>query len=361
MTTKQQRIINLLEEHGIDGLLLNQVGNFAWATDGAASYINTASSYGTGTLLITRNARYLITNTIEAPRFEQEEGLKEDGWEFHVEPWYSNTETLMKLTKNYKLGADFSYPGAIDLTPSLAIARSHLDHHEQTKFRILSKLCAQAMEEAIHAIKPGMTEYQIAGILSQATLQREVQPIVNLVATDERVYKFRHPLPTGKVLNKYAMLVLCGRKNGLVCSITRLIHFGPLSEELVHKSTAVAAIDAAMIVATRPGATLSDIFAVTKDAYANVGFSEEYELHHQGGLAGYTPREVLANPSTSIPVEIGQVFAWNPSITGCKSEDTILVGEDTNEILTAIDGWPTIPVSIEGKILERPAILVVDE
>ena len=53
----------------------------------------------------------------------------------------------------------------------------------------------------------------------------------------------------------------------------------------------------------------------------------------------------------------GQVFAWNPSITGTKMEDSVLVGADENVVLTAIDGWPVIPVEIGGRVYERPAIL----
>jgi antitoxin VapB len=166
-------------------------------------------------------------------------------------------------------------------------------------------------------------------------------------------------LPTRKTLDNYAMLVLCGRQKGLVCSITRLVHFGPLPEELKRKSEAVAEVDAVMIAATRPGATTAKIFEVTKAAYARAGYAEEYQLHHQGGAAGYTPREFLATSATDACIQTGQVYAWNPSISGVKSEDTILVGKTDNEILTAMEGWPVIPIEVEGHTLARPAILVV--
>ena len=56
------------------------------------------------------------------------------------------------------------------------------------------------------------------------------------------------------------MLVLCGRKWGLVCSITRLIHFGPIPEDLRERILATAQVNAALIEATRPGRTLGEIF-----------------------------------------------------------------------------------------------------
>jgi hypothetical protein len=65
---------------------LQRVSSFAWATCGAASYINTATTTGEATLLITKDARYLITNNIEAPHYEKEEKLKEQGWDFQIGP-----------------------------------------------------------------------------------------------------------------------------------------------------------------------------------------------------------------------------------------------------------------------------------
>lgn len=53
----------------------------------------------------------------------------------------------------------------------------------------------------------------------------------------------------------------------------------------------------------------------------------------------------------------GQVYVWNPSITGTKSEDTILVTEQGCQILTKIKDWATIPVEINGQAFFRPAIL----
>jgi hypothetical protein len=83
-------------------------------------------------------------------------------------------------------------------------------------------------------------------------------------------------------------------------------------------------------------------------------------LHHQGGPAGYEPREYLATPESLDRVALGQVYAWNPSITGVKSEDSIQIGESNNEIITEIAGWPSIDFEVDGQIIRRPAILQVD-
>jgi antitoxin VapB len=205
-----------------------------------------------------------------------------------------------------------------------------------------------------------MSEYQLTALMSGAAEARGVRAQVLLVATDERIFRYRHPLPTAKAMQRYAMLVFCGRQHGLVCSVTRLVHFGPLPDELQHKSQAVAEVDASMIAATRPGRSLGEVFELTRQAYARVGYPDEWQLHHQGGPAGYEPREFLATASVDVPVGLGQAYAWNPSITGTKSEDTILVSPAGNQVLSLSPDWPAITVEVAGQSIARPAILVVE-
>ena len=359
LNQKLERIHDLLARHHLDALLLQRVSSFAWATCGAASYINTATTNGTADLLVTPTGRYLITNDIEATRLEQEEHLAEQGWEFQVGPWHEASQALARLTRRLKLGADGAYPNAVDLSDELARLRAALVPEEVERFRALGRLCGAAMDSAIRAIRPGMTEHEIAGLLAHESDRRGAQAIVNLIATDERVFQFRHPLPTDKKLERYAMLVLCGRQKGLVCSVTRLVHFGRLPDELKQKSKAVAYVDATFIAATGPGRTLGTVFQRAVDAYAQMGFDGEWQHHHQGGPAAYEPREYIAVPGSTDTVSVGQVYAWNPSIAGTKSEDTILVGEMGNEVLTDIEGWPTLAVEVEGQTFSRPAILEI--
>ena len=356
---KQACIQALLAQHHLNALLLERVSSFAWATCGAASYVNTADSHGVASLLITPTGRYVVTNNIEATRLEQEEKLGEQGWEFRVLGWHESPDVIAELVRGLTLGADGPYPGATDLAGELASWRATLTPEEGKRFRLLGHLCAQAIDAAIRSVRPGQTEYQIAGLLANAAESRGVQAIVNLIATDERIFKFRHPLPTAKKLEHYAMLVLCGRKYGLVCSATRFVHFGRLPDDLRRKAEAVARVDAAFINATRPGTSLGEIFHHATTAYAQAGFPDEWIRHHQGGPAGYEPREIVATPDSTGDVSIGQAYAWNPSIAGTKSEDTILVGENGNEILTAIPDWPTVTVSVDGQMIERPAILEI--
>jgi Xaa-Pro aminopeptidase len=346
--TKISKLRNLLDQHGVDALLLRRVSSFAWATCGAASYVNTASTEGAASLVITRENLFLFTNNIEAPRLDQEEKLIEQGWEFNISPWDTPLVGLYKLVSGLKLVSDVPFPVSKDIGVEITHLRSLLTSEEGERFRQLGRLCADTLSAVIQDIRPGLSEYQLAALLGSQAQQRGIQPIVNLVATDERIYEFRHPLPTGKILDKYAMLVLSGRNRGLVCSITRLIHFGPLNDDLRNRILANAQVNANMIAGSRPGRNLSQVLAQGQKAYASLGFPDEWQQHHQGGVTGYEPREYLATSDSLDVIVHGQALAWNPSIAGAKMEDTILIGSKNNEILTTTNLWPEISIQIPG-------------
>lgn len=351
---------DLVAAHDVDGLLLRRISSFAWATCGAASYVNTAAAEGAASLLVTRDKTYLFTNNIEAVRLEEETELTDQGWEFQVSPWFDPMAALIKHTSGKKLIADVTFGDARDINPEFSRLRANLTAPECERMRLLGALCARIMDTAARLVRPGMSEYEIAGLLGGEAQKYAVQPIVNLVAVDERIFKYRHPLPTNKKLSKYAMLVLSGRKAGLVCSITRLVHFGPLPAETKSIVYAAAKVNAALISSTRPGNSLANILQRGQQVYTENGYADEWQQHHQGGVVGYEPREYLAIPGSKDLVSIGQAFAWNPSIAGAKMEDTLLVGEHSNEIITTISGWPVISIPVPELKVEIPCALVLE-
>jgi antitoxin VapB len=353
---KLEKTRALLSEHDLDGLLLRRTANFSWLTGGACSWVNVAEETGLAALLVTAKERYLITNNIEAPRLRQEAHLEQMGWQFVVSPWYDPGDPIAPLVHGLRLATDGLYPGT-DISPQLSRLRMDLLPPEQERLRVLAKDCAQAMDAAIRQVHPGLNEFAIAGCLAKETQERGITPLVNLIATDERIFSFRHPVPTAKELERYAMLVLSAARWGLVCSLTRLVYFGRLPDELRRKALATATIDATFIHETRPGNSVNQIFQRAQEQYARAGFADEWQLHHQGGLCGYLSREVIVTPSSELTVAAGQAYAWNPSITGTKSEDTFLVGPEGNEILTAIEGWPMLQIEVDGQSIARPAIL----
>jgi len=356
--TKQSRILDLLAGHRLDGLLLQRVSSFAWATCGANSAVNMASTNGAASLLVTPTGRHLLTNNLEAARLEEEEGLAAQGWQFHVTPWYERDETVARLTAGLRFGADGPYPGAADLSAEIARLRSRLTPEEQDRIAILSADCALAVARTALATAPGQTEQEISARLAWEAMRLGMTPIIVIAAADERISRYRHALPTGKQVGRYLMLVLNGRRQGLIGSVTRFVHFGPLSDELKRAHEFTGLLFDQLMAATRPGVPLGEVLALAQSAYAQADTPDAWREHHQGGAAGYEPREFFVTPGMTETVVPGQAFVWNPSLDGARSADTFIVGEAENRIISHCAEWPMDAFEVAGRPVRRPAVLI---
>jgi Xaa-Pro dipeptidase len=160
-------------------------------------------------------------------------------------------------------------------------------------------------------------------------------PAALLAAADARISRHRHALPFGATIERRAMLVVSAERGGLYANLTRFVELDELDTELARRSRACEEILRRMREeATRPGRTLADAFDDCRRFYRDAGFPDEERLHHQGGLTGYASREVIATPATRQTIVPGQAFAWNPSITGAKAEETFVLTADGPEVVT---------------------------
>ena len=361
---KHGKVVEYLESHSLDAIVLVRRANFAWLTAGGLNHVGLAGEVGVSPLLVTRERTVCATHNIEAPRVADEE-LADLGIETVAWNWFDPADAARRwqeLLGDARLACDAAVPGlsaAASLPGDFVRLRWSLLPSEIERYRVTAKATAQCLEETCRQVRPGMTEHEVAGALAGRLLARGIRPCTLLVAADDRVACYRHPIPTGRSFGRYGMAVAGGERHGLVVSCSRLFSFGPIPADLARRHEAVCRVDAAFMAATRPGRTLGDIFADGQQAYAEVGFSDEWQLHHQGGSTGYAPREVKAGPGDETPVLDHQAFAWNPSIAGSKSEDTILVEPAGVEILSATDHWPCRPYEAGGRSWLRPDILIL--
>ncbi len=357
LAEKRRRLMVWMAGRDLEAVVLTRVANFAWYTGGLEPVVMLSSDRAEAALLITPAQPYVVCNSIEHPRLRDEDGLGHLGYVFHVSPWYHGTPAFDDLVRGKRWAADWPLPQGLDLSGEIAPLRFRLTPEEVGRYRVVGRLTGQALERAARGTRPGMTEVQIAGMMATEALKDGVTPTLLLVGADDRVFRFRHPIPTSRPLEHYAMLVMCGRRWGLVASATRLVHFGQLPDDLSRKQQACAHVDATFNAATRVGARVADIFTRAVQAYAESGFPDEWQKHNQGGSAGYESRDYEGTPTCDEVVLAEQGFAWNPSITGVKSEDTILVHDDGVEFLTQTLDWPTVSVRVGGREWRRPAIL----
>ncbi|MCX6374578.1 MAG: M24 family metallopeptidase, partial [Armatimonadetes bacterium] len=306
---KDNRVRGILSSQGLSALVLTTQANFAWFTCGGDNRVANGTDLGGTSIIITPDAKYVVCDNIEAPRILDEE-LAGQGFEFVTYNWWESSlaDEIAKLAKG-PIGADTPIGSARLFGSEIAQLRYSLTGPEVERYRWLGKTSGECIAETGREIRPGITEHEIAASLAGKLTARGVIPNLILIAADERIEKYRHPIPTDRKLDRCAMLVIGSKKWGLVVSVTRIVHFGPIPAELRRKHDAVMTVDAELIAHTRPGASVDYTFRKGMEAYARAGFPDEWKLHHQGGPTGYAGRDYRAKLGVKDIVHLNQAFA----------------------------------------------------
>jgi Xaa-Pro dipeptidase len=333
--SRQQRLRELMDRRELGALLLRRSTNFAWYTGGADNRVDHASPLGVADVLITLDAEYIFTNNIEAPRMREEQT---PGFEVVEHPWYGDeAAAIREVVGGASLGTDFPLGGALDVSSEVASLRHVLDADALERYRRIGADAAAAVAEAAGSLEPGTNEREAAANLAAACRRRGLFSSVLLAAADGRIARYRHPIPHGDRIEGRAMLVVSAERGGLYANVTRMVHFEEPDAEVERRQRACETILNRMREeATTPGRTLADAFEDCQRFYAEAGFPDEWKLHHQGGMTGYGSREIIATPQTRQEIGVGQAFAWNPSVTGAKAEETFVLTEEGPDVITRI-------------------------
>ena len=345
---KVKQVRALLEKTGHAGIIIKKQPNFSWISSGGRGFIGLASEGACASIVVTKDGVFVAGNNIELPRLAAEEFP--EGFADPISlPWQEDGTIDALLKKRFgKLTNDAEQDAWFRKT------RVKLLECEEARYAKLGKISAQALEDVCASIKPGISEFEISGRISELYWAAGIEPITVLIAADERSSLLRHYVPTSKKAKKGVICSICARAGGLVVSATRLASF---SKNFAPGYKNLLKVEQAAFEATKPGVEMGNIYKKLLDAYTQNGFSGEWNNHHQGGLTGYQAREIRVLSDTKEKVSAHQAFAWNPSVIGAKCEDTILVGENSRlSILTKTGkNWPIIKY---GQYL-RPDILLL--
>ena len=338
--SRQQKLRELIERLELGALLLRRPANFAWYTNGGDNRVDHASPLGVADVLITLDREYIFTNNIEASRMRNEQTPR---FEVLEHPWYEDeAAAIRQVVGETPLGTDFSLEGVLDVSGEVASLRYVLDPDALERYRKVGTDAAAAVTEAAGSLEPGMSEREGAANLAAACRRRGLFSSVLLAAADNRIARYRHPISHGERIEGRAMLVVSAERGGLYANVTQMVHFDEPDAELKRRQEACETILRRMREeATIPGRTLTDAFADCQRFYAEAGFPEEWRLHHQGGMTGYASREIIVTPHTEQQIQVSQAFAWNPSITGAKAEETFILTEDGPELITLLEDGRT--------------------
>jgi Xaa-Pro aminopeptidase len=350
---KTDRLDAYLADNGLEAAWFARPSNFAWLT-GGDNVVDREGSEGVAAAGYDGEQVTVVTNTIEAPRLGDEEL---DGTDIESFPWYERSLADAVAERSpTPAAADFDVPGAERVTA--ASLRMPLTEPDIERYRALGTETAATVEEVCRGLDTDDTEREVASRLRGALSARGIESPVVLVGGEERAQAYRHYTPTDARLGGYALVSVTTQRDGLHASMTRTVAFDPPAW-LDDRHEAAMTVETAALTATKRLAgegAASDVFEDIQDAYATTGHPDEWQKHHQGGAAGFAGREWMATPTGTEGVVTPMAYAWNPTVMGAKSEDTVLVTEDGFETLTATGEWPSREIDGDGGTLVRHEI-----
>ena len=368
---KEARVADFLKKGNLQAILLKTYRNYSWITGGSEDTVVVTVESGPVTLCITSaGEKYALCPNDEEARNRDEEltglGYRMVSWEWYKGSLEPNPVAEFVKGKGWspkQVGADFDADFATNVEKTFSSLRFQLTASEMKRYRWLGRECAEACVETCREIRPGMTEKEIQRVIADKLMARQITPTVLLIAVDDRLFQYRHAIATDKKLEHYAQVNICAKRWGLVVAVTRYVHFGPIPPELGKRLRACARVNGAYLSAMEPGVAASDVLAAGVAMFERVGYPNEWRQHHQGGAIGYAEREWVAFPGDTHPIMGDMAFAWNPTILGAKTEETVIYHADgTIENITQTPGWPTIPIRLsgpaKGQVFHAPSILV---
>jgi Xaa-Pro aminopeptidase len=197
--------------------------------------------------------------------------------------------------------------------------------------------------EAIHAaIRPGMTENDLAAVALQVFKDHGALPLFTIVGAGKNgAYPHHHTGDTVLQDGDAVVIDIGARKGSFSSDVTRMAVIGepPLDYDRVHAAVEAAVV--AALAAARPGVPASAVDQAARNVIVEAGYGEHF-VHRTGhgmGLEGHEPPFITETSATIL--ESGMVFSIEPGIYltgrfGVRLEEIVILHDDGPEILSRL-------------------------
>ena len=219
------------------------------------------------------------------------------------------------------------------------------DADEIAAMRRAVQIAEQALDDVIDAVRVGLTERQIANLLTQALLQHGAEGLAfdPLIQSGPNT-ALPHATAGERVVQSGDALLLDFGVTvaGYNSDITRTFVMGQTAAELKKIYELVKQANLAGRAAARPGVSGQDVDRAARKVIADGGYGP-YFTHRTGhglGLEGHEPPYMVEG--NTVPLEAGNTFTIEPGIYvpelgGVRIEDDVLITENGAESLTTAD------------------------
>jgi len=242
------------------------------------------------------------------------------------------------------LSAAFPSAELVHITPIVDLIRAVKSSEEIEKIRKSAAIADQAMEAALAAVRPGITEIDVAAEAEYAMrrLGSERSAFSTFVASGPRTL-LAHPIATRRVIDQGDAVVidLGATWDGYASDICRTTFAGEPTSDQIRRLKIVAEAQRSAADVLRDGATAGDIFEAA------------YQVFKMHGLASYLPDDigygvglrqsefhpVIEKSGSTVLQEnmivaLLQTTAYEKRLGGLRIEDMFRVGKEGCEKLT---------------------------
>ncbi|TNC62880.1 M24 family metallopeptidase [Rubellimicrobium roseum] len=225
---------------------------------------------------------------------------------------------------------------------SLGELRMRKDEAEREELRRNAAIADAAMQAVWAAIRPSMTETEIAAVAVGVFKDHGAAPLFTIVGTGANgAYPHHH---TGETVVKEGDVIVIdigARKGAFSSDITRMALVGEPPADYARVHAVVEEAVQAALAAARPGVRAREVDRAARDVITRAGYGEFF-VHRTGhgmGLEGHEPPYITESSETVL--ESGMVFSIEPGIYipgrfGIRLEDIVILTEDGPEILSRL-------------------------
>ncbi|HEX6288186.1 MAG TPA: Xaa-Pro peptidase family protein [Herpetosiphonaceae bacterium] len=237
----------------------------------------------------------------------------------------------------------------VDATDLVAELRMVKDAAELQAMQAAARAVEAGLRAAIDAIKPGVSEREVAEVWERAMREAGSAPSFTTIVASGPNSANPHYTTGDRRLQQGDLVVLDGgaRFGGYASDITRTVAVGEPSAEARRIYEVVLAANRAGVAAARPGTSGAEIDGAARRVIEDAGYGQ-YFIHRTGhglGIEIHEPPYLHANSTAALLA--GTTFTVEPGVYvagvgGVRIEDDVVLTEQGAECLTTFDRELTI-------------------
>lgn len=300
----------------------------------------------------------LIVPKLSEPEFSVfSSSIKLSPWADGEDPYLQVEDEIRKLPKDAPLFLDHGVSAKLVLNlvrrfPSLPLSideeavsslRIAKDADESRKMLEVGKIADLAMDVAIEACIPGVTEMDVAAAIITALLKHgaAADPPMPIVASGPNGAMPHHSTGHRKLVEGDAVVIdFGGLRNHYYSDMTRTVFLGEPDPEFLRVYEVVRTAQAKALAAIRPGVPLGELDAIARTHITQAGYGPFFTHRLGHGLGVDVHEEPYLYTGNREKLAVGMCFSVEPGVYlpgrfGVRIEDCVIVQEEGPLVLTS--------------------------